>query len=494
MSSKALCLGFAVGLLGSTIETVAQAPRPPSPALPGPADAAFEAARAAFERLPEADRRALQDALVWTGDYPSTTTGEFGRRTFEGIETYQRRTRQPPTGILDPPARRALLAAGEKARAAAGFATVADAATGIAIGVPATLLPRRASNPNGGSRFQSADGKVTLDTRALPGDADDLKELFERTARDLPGRTVTYRLLRPDFFVVTGDTATGRSYTRYALGPAGLRGFSIGYEKARAAELDRIVIAVGNSFAPFPSGPAAAGTTAVRPGQTGAPGSAGPGGSRPEQNVAASAGPGPEPATGLVVGPRRVVTTAEMEGCREVQVAGARARAVRTERGLTFLETAADRRGAALPFAAAPPRPEEALVVLFVASAEGSRPVATPAEAATAAGRLFGPLQPGAAGGLVLDRTGALVGLVAPLSRTPRAVAGLVPPASHGYLPASTLREALGPDAPPAATTSAERRSVGDIAALLAPAIVAIACGSPAGAPPAGGPPAGRAP
>ncbi len=47
---------------------------PPSPAAPKPADPAFEAARAAFEPLPEAERKALQDALVWTGDFNGVTS------------------------------------------------------------------------------------------------------------------------------------------------------------------------------------------------------------------------------------------------------------------------------------------------------------------------------------------------------------------------------------------------------------------------------------
>ncbi len=66
---------------------------PPSPAAPKPADPAFEAARAAFEPLPEAERKALQDALVWTGDFNGVTSGSFGRRTFEAIQAFAARTR-----------------------------------------------------------------------------------------------------------------------------------------------------------------------------------------------------------------------------------------------------------------------------------------------------------------------------------------------------------------------------------------------------------------
>ncbi len=80
---------------------------------------------------------------------------------------------------------------------------------------------------------------------------------------------MTYKLLRPDFFVVTAETATGKSYRRITQGPDGaLRGFAIGYDKAIAPELDKLTIAVANSYDAFPV--AAAATAGARPAQ-GAP-------------------------------------------------------------------------------------------------------------------------------------------------------------------------------------------------------------------------------
>lgn len=69
--------------------TQAQAPVPQRPlAPPKPAtapDTVFDAAKAAYESLPEPDRKALQDALVWTGDYNSVITGTYGRRTHDAL-------------------------------------------------------------------------------------------------------------------------------------------------------------------------------------------------------------------------------------------------------------------------------------------------------------------------------------------------------------------------------------------------------------------------
>ncbi len=68
----------------------------------------------------------------------------------------------------------------------------------------------------------------------------------------MPGRKVTYKLKKPDFIVITAETAGGRSYIRYAEGPQGIRGFTLGYDRALAGSVERLVIAVANSFMPFP--------------------------------------------------------------------------------------------------------------------------------------------------------------------------------------------------------------------------------------------------
>lgn len=421
--------------------------------------ASLDAGRAAFERLPEADRIAIQDALVWTGDYSSAADGSFGRRTFEAIQAYQRRARQPATGILDPPVVKALIAGGERARTASGFTVVHDPPTGIRLGVPQKLLTKRSANGNGGSRFQSADGRVTLDTRALEGDEEDLKELYERALGSQGhGRTVTYRLLRPDLFVVGGETPGGKFFSRYALGPPGIRAFSIGYDKALAADIDRVVVAVSNSFVPFPAAAVA-------------------GRGRPE---GAANPPRRRPAvvqTGLAISPRHILTAAPgLEGCRDLRVDGAPARVASVEaaNGLALLETGGPHRTA--PLVLATGEAAEAGSVLFVAPGEGGKPVAAPAEILPR-GRLIAPLQPGSAGALVLDGSGAMLGLVTAPALGPRNVAGIVPPASHPYTRAPDLARFLGPEAPPPARAGEAPRGSGSVAAALAPALASVTCG-----------------
>ena len=275
---------------------------------------ALEAARVPFEALAEADRKAVQEALIWAGFYSGMADGSFGRQTFEAINAYLATQRQPPTGALSAPLQAALIGAGRQARSAAGFASVDDPRSGVRIGVPAKVLPKQDASPGGGSRWQSADGRVTLDTRVAPADAT-LASLYERNlAIQSPGRVASYKVLRPDFFVIAGETPTGKFYTRYAAGPAGIRGFSLGYDKALAPSVDKLVVAVANSFVPFPDSAAPAATLPAAPSTATA--------RRSPRHQPARHRPPRQPrvharliGTGIALSPRQVVTAGPLASC-----------------------------------------------------------------------------------------------------------------------------------------------------------------------------------
>lgn len=453
-----------------TAPPTAAQPRRPAPAAAAPAaqgesyDAAsYDGARAAFEKLPEAERKAIQEALVWTGDHIGVTTGGFGRRTYDAIVAYQTRARLKPDGILDERARAALRAAAEKVRAGLKFAILRDPKTGVAIGVPQAVLPKRDVNPNGGARFQSADGKITLDTRAFPAGETDLPALYERNlAIQTPGRQITYKVLRPDFFVVSGETATGKFYMRYASGPGGVRGFSLGYDKALARSFDKTVIAIANSFVAFPEMAPAAGANVPAP--------------PPRPAIVEPRRPRGPIATGLLVAGQRVLTSAAVEACLDLRVGPSKARVVKSDKaaGLALVELEAGRPAVPLrlrPEALAADTPVVAL--LFTASAALS---VVPGEAASPT-TLIAPLQPGASGAPIFDRSGALAGMVGAMPAAPRLVAGIVPPARYPMTPASDVARFLSDPSTLAADGGAPAKTAGDIAAAAAGAVVAIECG-----------------
>lgn len=445
------------------------APRPAAAAAGAPADPAFEAMKASFEALPEADRKAVQDALVWTGDFNAVVSGAFGRRTFEALNAYGART--GGADPLDPRGRAALLAAGAAARNAARFRVAVDPGTGAVMGVPERLLAKRTALPSG-TRWQSQDGRVTLESRVFPPETETLDALFEKATAPLPGRKVTYKLRRPDTVVVTAETGPGLSYIRYASGPQGVRGFLLGYDRALAPEVDRLVIAVANAFVPFPD-PAAAPAAQIPagPGPAAAPRAAGNPAPPPQAAAPlkpASLSSAPASGAGLTVAPGRVLTAAAvLEGCGQPRVGTAPARVLATDpAGLALLD---------VPGAPAPRPPAiraEAVgadesVIALAPGPDGIQ--AAPGEAR--GGDVIAALQPGSGGAPVLDRSGSLVGLVARYPAAPRRVAGVVPPARLALVPAPAVTAFLAAQGLSAAT---QRRDDGPGA--VAPAVVAITC------------------
>jgi hypothetical protein len=432
-----------------------------------PADPRLAAATQAYAALPEAERKAIQADLIWTGHLNSAATGNFGPLTFRAVNGFKA-GRGQLDGQLTAAERQELARLARTARDAAGFAVITDQQTGVRIGIPQKLLPKREATATGGSRWQSADGRITLDVSAGPA-AEPLPALFERAIAVNPNvqRKITYKLLQPNFFVVAGETPSGRFFRRQALGPSGLRGFSVGYDKAVAATFDKVVTAIADSFEPFPTGPAPAAPSA------------------PTSGPAVAGQPAaPLPATerfgvGLVVARELVLTaSAAVEPCKGLKV-GARAARLRLKdqaSGLALLDVP----GLAAPAAPglreqAPAVQEAAVVLAFDGVAAARAAVALPGEIAGSG--VSAPLQPGGAGSPVFDRQGRLAGLVTANPSDKVLIAGVAPQRNHAMAGAEALKSVLAKaDAKLAAGEAKAELSTGAIVEGAGKSVVSITC------------------
>jgi hypothetical protein len=433
------------------------------------------AAQASFESLPEAERKAIQADLIWAGHFNGAVSGSYGPLTFRAINALKAGMRGMPDGVLNPGERRALAQAAQAARDAAGFRLIADDKTGARIGIPAAILPKRDASPSG-SRWQSADGKVTLDTSATPP-GETLEAVFEKATAPTPnnpGRKITYKLLRPDFFVVTGETPTGKFYRRTAAGSSGLRGFSIGYDKALSGTIDKLVIAIAASFDPFPTGsmPTASTVASAAPTPTAGP-------------VAA---PAPARVTerygvGLVVGERVVVTAAAaIEGCRSLRVS-ARAAKLRgaSEGGLALLDFEGGSAFSATALRTEALAERENLVLVAFGEDGGKRAaVALPGQGVRigAGIAVFAPLQPGQAGAPVFDRQGRPVGLVTGNPSDKVLIAGVAPQRAYAVADGATLQGLLArAGLTSQVAASGPELSTGAVVDKVAHSVLPIVCG-----------------
>lgn len=441
----------------------------PALAQPRPADPRLAEATRAFEAQTEAERRAIQTDLIWTGHLNSAATGNFGPLTFRAVNGFKA-GRGQPDGQLSPAERQELARLARTAREAAGFAVVTDERTGVRIGIPQRLLLKREALPNGGSRWQSADGKITLDVSGGPA-SEPLAALFERQIAVNPNipRRVTYKLLQPNFFVVAGETPGGKFFRRQASGPGGLRGFSVGYDKAVSATFDKVVTAIADSFEPFPTGPAPAAPSAGAAVAAAATAIAPPVAAMTERL-----------GVGLLVG-RELVLAAQVsvDGCKALKVGGrpAKLRLQDQASRLALLDVPGLSAQPGLSLREAAPAAAEAAVVLgFDGSGAARTAVAFAGE--FRAGAVFAPLQPGGAGSAVFDRQGRLAGVITASPSEKSLVAGVAPQGNHAMAGAEAVQAILAKAEVnlPAAGGENVDRSTGAIVEAAGRAVLPVSC------------------
>jgi hypothetical protein len=404
--------------------------------------------KAAFMGMPEASRKAAQEALVWLGLYVGVNDGDFGKRTRDAILAFQASLKAPADGALSAPELKALIAAAQKARDAAGFQIVSDPKTGAKIGAPLKLLSALA-----GARLDFASNADT-----------DLGALYTRLSAATPTRKIAYKAIKPDaFFVVSGQDGPVKFYTRFDKNPNAnppIRGFTFAYPASQTATLDRVAIAIANSFEPFPESAAAPGVSAA---------------TSPATPPASSAAPPPavpQPAaTALVVAPGKALTALKADDCPHPTVAGKPVRIERADAatGLVLLAGDFASNGGAPRLGS----PAQDLVVLGF---DGSRLAASSASFTGGDARPFvtAAVDKGASGGPVFDRRGALVGLVAPIAAEPKRVGSVALASPHALIAPDALRAFLGASEP--ASEGAASLSAGDIAARERKALVAVFC------------------
>ncbi|NLH79518.1 MAG: peptidoglycan-binding protein [Phyllobacteriaceae bacterium] len=460
------------GIVPAFAQTPPKRPAAPAPAATAPAPElgeiapeAREAARLAWEGRPEAERKAIQSGLVWSGDYAGTLDGTFGRMTLEAIRAFQARSQTVPDGIPTDDVLTRLARVEKEKKAAVGFTIVDDPATGVRLGLPLKLVGK-AAKAEGGTRWASKDGRVEWRAYALP--RQDLTALYDRLKREGPGHKVGYAVMRADWFVIADTVGAKRGYQRFERVGDGVRGFIVYVDATADPILDRVVIASAAAFrsqpgkepepvATLPETKPAAATPTTPPATPPAP-----------ATVALA-------STGLVVAPgRAVVVAAAVDGCRVLTVSAKPATVAGLDDGkalalLSWSDTAAV---PAIRLAeAAPPVGANETVVARTANA---RTVA--AGTATERG-VRAALQAGGLSAPVVDAEGRLVGLVAAAPDVAHAFAGVVPAADYPLVPGEVLARFVGkagggiePAGASAPTTSA------GAVARLGDRVVAVTC------------------
>jgi len=403
----------------------------------------FALAQRAFEQLSEAQRKQIQDGLVWSGDYKGAVDGEFGPMTMRAIQAYEARGGDRRDGILAPRDISALSKEASRRKAAVEFRILSEPRAGVRIGVPAKFMQRR--NNKEGAIFRAADRSLILRTFTVPESRQTLRDLFGVLTKPVRGRRIPYKVLRDGFLVVTAQSRARFSYTRVARvtgadGASILRGYTFSVSQSlrreRAHQIGILTIAISNSFDPSPAANGKSGTnvkTATN---------------KPEREIQAKPVQNAEVmvATALAVAADTYVTIIPAGQCNSVRIGKAPARLLASDKasGLALFSAPV---GGGVPgtyrFTPAPaPGPAYALFAELPFS--GANPQISLARGSMEKGpgplprvRVITPAS--ATGGVILTGNGDLAGFVARVSLAGKKVAGPMPRLSLSLISPSKI-------------------------------------------------------
>ena len=178
-------------------------------------------------------------------------TGEFSDRLVSAVKAFQKRMKGNETGVLNPQERTALTSAAKPLQDEVGWQLLGDQVTGAQLGLPARLATQTCAGKSG-TRWSSAQGQLQIKTFRSPVGTT-LTAEYEHQRKDPVERRVSYNVLRPDFFVVSGTQGLKKFYARASAKDNEVRGIAILYDQAMEGTMDPILVAMSSAFVPFAS-------------------------------------------------------------------------------------------------------------------------------------------------------------------------------------------------------------------------------------------------
>lgn len=208
--------------------------------------ATFEAAQNAFGGLSQKDRVLVPLMLIAIGDYNGMADGNFNHRIFRGITAFQSSVGDQQTGVLTGPEKDRLLSGGYAFMGSIGLKEVKFPDEAFSLFVPLALVGEPTRTDQGFS-FEAGDKSAAVDfsrsTSTLPA-------LFKKFAAERADRSVTYKVLVRDFFVVSGAFRGRKFYTRYRDGGNAAIGFTFTWDETQVPSGDKIAVLMSNLFLP----------------------------------------------------------------------------------------------------------------------------------------------------------------------------------------------------------------------------------------------------
>jgi peptidoglycan hydrolase-like protein with peptidoglycan-binding domain len=257
-SAIAASFVLAVSMVSAQAQTTPSAGSiKPKPVATVPIRAAVQTPADTANAMAQAERRAMQSDLAWTGHYNGAIDGDVSDRMVAAIKAFQKDNGGKQTGVLNPQERGMLGDAARKRQDNVGWKIVFDAGTGVRLGIPAKLVPQQSSDPNG-AKWSSPTGTIQIQMARRKETAPTTVKLAEQEKKERAGRKIDYRVVKPDFFVLSGMQGLKKFYTRGQIKGDEVRILTILYDQATEGVMEPVVVAMSSAFNPFPNGAEAA--------------------------------------------------------------------------------------------------------------------------------------------------------------------------------------------------------------------------------------------
>lgn len=226
-------------------------------------DPYFQTAQEAFLSLKPDTRLWFQIALTSAGQWPAVPNVGYSRRLFEATKQYQLLRGELSTGVLTEAQVSSMLGAAAPVLQGWRLRWVPHPVRGHQLWVPMGLdLEVRRTDL--GVEMKEPANRFRLKFNYIS--AADMRAAYETTLREMinSGDHINYKVLKRDFFVITGNQGRYNRYVRYHTDGDGILGFDMGWASDDAPIYgNRLVTIISGSLwasmtgAPFPATPRA---------------------------------------------------------------------------------------------------------------------------------------------------------------------------------------------------------------------------------------------
>ena len=192
-------------------------------------------------------RAAIQDVLIWSGDYKGMLDGIIGPQTRRAVAAYQRRIGTQSDGLLTAAEFERLMEERDVLQRRSEW-TIGHDETGLGFGLPYAHA-RFHEQREQGLFYRSERGDFRVRTFRILDFPPEEAQVFARGINEgVPGFRETYLRASRDWVVLAGEDAGELFYMRALLREREVRGFFVWYAKEGRETYDRLAVAMANSL------------------------------------------------------------------------------------------------------------------------------------------------------------------------------------------------------------------------------------------------------